>query len=227
MRVNLWVKIMTDTGSENLRDRLVVAMLPHIPFDGWGYDALRMAADDIGVASSQAQKLFPGGARDLIAWHSKMADMAMVEALSNLDLTSMKIRTRIATAVRTRLEQIETNREAVRKGLNFLTLPTNAALGLELLYQTVDDMWHMAGDTSTDWNFYSKRMLLSGVYSSTLLCWLNDTSEGYVDTWDFLDRRISDVMKVPQIKSKITQCFDFIPRRMRAMRSFKSGPASS
>lgn len=214
---------MTKNNPDILRNRLIRAALPHIPFDGWGNDALRMGADDIGVASSQAEKLFPAGARDMIAWHSKMADLEMVAALEKMDLPSMKIRARIAAAVRTRLEQAEGDREAVRKGLSFLSMPTNAGLSLQLLYNTVDDMWHMAGDTATDWNFYSKRMLLSGVYSSTLLCWLNDTSESYADTWDFLDRRIGNVMKIPQIKSKIAQCFGFIPKRMQAMRSFKSG----
>src|SRR3546814_12431444 len=53
-----------------------------------------------------------------------------------------------------------------------------------------------AGDRATDYNLYTKRALLAGGYSSTLLYWLNDRSEGFAATWAFLDRRIGEVLKV-------------------------------
>src|SRR3546814_13076715 len=90
------------------------------------------------------------------------------------------------------------DREAVRRAIGYLALPQNALLSTRLLYRTVDAMWYAAGDTATDWNFYSKRALLAAVYSSTLLYWLNDRSEGFVDTWGFLDRRIGDVLRIPR-----------------------------
>ena len=40
-------------------------------------------------------------------------------------------------------------------------------------------MWRIAGDTSTDFNHYTKRMTLGAVYGSTLLVWLDDQSEGW------------------------------------------------
>ena len=205
------------------RDRLIEAALPHIPFDGWGRAALHMAAEDIGVSKVQADGAFSSGGRDMIAWHSMLADRRMVDALAEMDLLSMKIRERITTAVRLRFEQNTPHREAVRKGVAFLALPTNAGLSLKLLHRTVDEMWHAAGDTATDWNYYSKRMLLAGVYSSTLLCWLNDNSEDFAETWAFLDRRIGDVMKVPALKAKVGKVFGAIPHRLRVARSFRPG----
>lgn len=212
-----------DNEHGQLRDRLIEAALLHIPFDGWGKTALHMAADDIGVSRAEADGAFPSGGRDMIAWHSMLADRRMIEALNEMDLPSMKIRARISTAVRLRFEQNTAHREAIRKGLAFLALPGNAPLSLKLLHRTVDEIWHAAGDTATDWNYYSKRMLLGGVYSSTLLCWLNDTSEGFEETWAFLDRRISDVMKIPALKAKVGKVFDAIPRRLRVARSFRPG----
>jgi ubiquinone biosynthesis protein COQ9 len=108
----------------------------------------------------------------------------------------MKVRERIATAVRLRLEQNLGEREAIRKGLTFLALPQHATLATKLLYRTVDAMWLAAGDRSTDYNFYTKRLLLAGVYSSTLLVWLDDQSDGLEKTWAFLERRIDNVLKV-------------------------------
>lgn len=180
---------------ENLRARLLDAALPHIAFDGWSMTALRAAAHDLGVSEVLARNAFPGGPAELIEAFSNEIDRRMLAGLEARDLTTMRIRDRIHAAVRVRLELLTPHREAVRRGLSFLALPLNAALGARCLYRTVDAMWHAAGDTSTDYNFYSKRLLLSGVYSSTLLFWLNDRSEGHAATWAFLDRRIDDALR--------------------------------
>ncbi len=123
-------------------------------------------------------------------------DRRMLAALEARDLKAMKHRQRVATAVRARLELLAPQREAVRRGLSFLAVPRNAALGVRCLYRSVDAIWHAAGDTSTDYNFYTKRLLLAGVYSATLLFWLNDESKGHAATWAFLDRRLAEVIKI-------------------------------
>jgi ubiquinone biosynthesis protein COQ9 len=64
-------------------------------------------------------------------------------------------------------------------------------------------MWYAAGDKSTDFNFYTKRATLAGVYSATLLYWLNDRSAGSEATWAFLDRRIDNVMAFEKLKSQV------------------------
>ncbi|HEY5598497.1 MAG TPA: COQ9 family protein, partial [Kiloniellales bacterium] len=124
-----------------------------------------------------------------------------------------KMRDRIAVAVRTRLELLAAHREAVRRGVAFLALPINAPLGLKCVYRTVDAIWYAAGDTATDYNFYSKRLLLAGVYSATLLFWLNDASEGSAATWAFLGRRIAEVLKVGRsVGRTMTALLDFPDR---------------
>jgi ubiquinone biosynthesis protein COQ9 len=209
------------------RDQLIAAVLLHVPFDGWSSAALRRAAEDCSVAPETATALFPGGARDLINWHSRWADRRMMDALTEGGIEDMRIRDRIAFAVMTRFEQNAGEREAVRAALSFLALPQNGPLAADLLYHTVDDMWFACGDRSTDWNFYSKRGLLAGVYSSTLMVWLNDESEDFQTTRRFLDRRIGNVMAIPKIKGRVAKVGDvlgFIPRRLKAFRTFR--PAS-
>ena len=102
----------------------------------------------------------------------------MVEDMEKEGVAALKIRDRIKAAVRIRLERHSGQRESARRALSLLSLPFNAPLALKLLYGTVDAMWYAAGDTSTDFNFYTKRATLAGVYSSTLLYWLNDRSPG-------------------------------------------------
>jgi len=181
---------------ESTRRRLLDATLNHVPFDGWTMTALQRAAADLDLDAATAVNAFPGGAVELIAFHSAEADRRMLDALQPLDLPGMRVRDRIAAAVRLRLEQNTAHREAIRRALAFLALPQNGPLGLKCLYRTVDAMWYAAGDTSTDYNFYTKRLLLSGVYSSTLLFWLNDESEDFAETWAFLSRRIDEVLKI-------------------------------
>ena len=203
-----------------LRDAILDAAMDHIPFDGWTREAAIRGAEDVGLDAAAAMRAFPGGQRDMIAWHLRQADRRMAEALSGMDLGSMKIRERIATAVRTRLEQNAAHREAIRKALAFLSLPQNAPMAAQALYRTVDEMWYAAGDTSTDWNFYSKRGLLAGVYSSTVLYWLNDKSEGFADTWAFLNRRIENVLKIPKLTGQLSTALSFPFRRAKAFKEF-------
>jgi len=147
--------------------------------------------------------LFPGGGLAVVEYLSERADRRTVEDMEKAEVAGMKVRERIKTAVRIRLERHVSSRESVRRALALLALPLNAPIGLKLLYKTVDAMWYAAGDTSTDFNFYTKRAILSGVYSSTLLYWLNDRSEGHEATWAFLDRRIEDVMQFEKLKAQV------------------------
>ena len=62
-----------------------------------------------------------------------------------------------------------------------------------------------AGDRSTDFNFYTKRGLLAGVYAATTLYWLDDRSPGFEATQAFLDRRLADVMAIPRLGSRVRE----------------------
>lgn len=178
------------------RKAILEATLPHVVFDGWTQQALKAAGEDLDLEPMDLQRHFPRGAADAIALFSREADKAMLENLAALDLSSMRIRDKVATAVKLRLDAVASHKEAVRRGLAFFALPANAPLALTCLYRTVDAIWQGIGDRSTDYNFYSKRLLLSAVYSSTLVYWLDDKSEDNKASWAFLDRRIDEVMKV-------------------------------
>jgi ubiquinone biosynthesis protein COQ9 len=178
------------------RRRLMKAVLPHVAFDGWTHQSLTAGFADAGREAWEVRRYFPGGPADALALFSAEADREMLEALGELDLDTMRVRERVAQAVRLRLEAIEGHKEAVRRGLAFFALPGHAPQGLACLYRTVDAIWYAAGDRSTDYNYYTKRLLLAGVFSSTLVFWLNDRSEGAAASWAFLERRIDEVMKV-------------------------------
>lgn len=208
----------TVADTDSLRDALIEAMLPHVPFDGWTPAALRHAAADTGVDPAWATQAFPEGGREMVAHFSALMDRRMLEALEGMDLPSMGVTHRVRTAVRKRLELIAPYREAVSRTLAFLALPQHALLGARLLHRTVDAIWYAAGDTATDWNWYTKRGLLAGVVGATVLYWLNDNSEDGADTWAFLDRRLADVGRIGKATAGLTERLQGFGRPYRMYR---------
>ena len=184
------------------KDRLLDAALPHVPFDGWSPATFKAAMADSQMDPIVARAVCPRGAVDLaVAFHHR-GDEKMLEALKAEDLSALRFRDRIARAVRLRLEVIE-DKEAVRRGTTLFALPPYAPDGAKLVWGTCDKIWDALGDTSTDYNWYTKRATLSGVYSATVIFWLGDTSEGHEATWAFLDRRIDNVMQIEKIKAQV------------------------
>ena len=176
------------------------AALPHVPFDGFTDKVLAEAAAEAGLDKIALARLFPEGPLSLVEAFSDGIDTEMEKRLAKLKLPQMKIRDRIKTAVLTRLELLAAHKEAARRAAAFLTLPPHAAMGAKLLYRTVDTIWRAIGDTSTDFNFYTKRAILAAVYSATLMRWFTDDSEGEAATQEFLAHRIDNVMQFEKLK---------------------------
>jgi ubiquinone biosynthesis protein COQ9 len=181
------------------RTRLVAAALPHVVFDGWSAASFNAALADSGVDDALARLACPRGALDLALAYHRQGDRAMLERTGRENLSSLRYSEKVAALVRFRLEA-SADIEVVRRGVTFFAMPAHAAEGAAALWRTCDLIWKSLGDTSDDLNWYSKRAILSAVYSSTLLFWLGDSSEGHRDTWAFLDRRIANVMLFEKAK---------------------------
>lgn len=212
-----------DEDLDREKTQILLAALPHVPFDGWTQAVIETGVADAGLDPDLAWRAFPRGPADLVEFFSEYTDRKMVAVLENTPLEDMRVRDRIAEAVRVRLDLLAGHREAVRRVLAFLALPTHAALAATCLARTVDGMWRATGDTSTDFNFYTKRGLLAGVYGATLLAWLNDESEDFSATWDFLDRRIGDVMKIQKARGRFDKLMAGLPDPLAMWRRFRAG----
>ncbi|MGB1264652.1 MAG: COQ9 family protein [Nereida ignava] len=187
---------------EIAKQELLEAALMHVAFDGWSDATFKAAVRDSGMDIGLAKSVCPRGAIDLaIAFH-KRGDEAMIAAVKAADLTEMKFRQKVAFALRTRFELIM-DKEAVQRGTTLFALPHLAADGAKLIWGTADAIWTVLGDTSEDVNWYTKRATLSGVYASTVLYWLGDDSTDTQATWDFIDRRIENVMQFEKVKAQV------------------------
>jgi ubiquinone biosynthesis protein COQ9 len=190
---------------------VIEAALPHAAFDGFTDRVLTDAGKAAGLTPAEIARLFPEGPLSLVAAWSHATDREMEERLAAMDVAAMKIRARITQAVQTRLAILKRHKEAARRAAALLSLPMHAGLAAKLMYASVDAMWRAAGDVSTDFNFYTKRGILAGVYGSTLVRWFADTSADEAATQEFLGARIENVMQFEKFKAKAKETFANFP----------------
>ena len=204
--------------AEAERERLIAAILPDVPFDGWTTRALRHAARRADIPPAEAVALFPRGAPDLIAAFSHWADRQMLQRLEAAPVEPVSLSRRVELAMRLRFEVLLPWREAVRRGLSVLAMPQNTPLGLRLLYDTVDAVWHGVGDHPTDFSFYTKRASLAGIQAAATLYWLDDRSPNFEDTDAFVERRLADLYRLTGIGRRFAAASDMLPNPFRLFR---------
>ena len=217
---------MTDAGSEDdLKAVVLEAALKRAADEGFTEAMLSAAGKDASAGSEMLAHLFPQGPASVVEFFSEHSDAQVESALAEKNLSEMKVRERISTAVLARIDAIRPHKEAARRAAAFLLMPAHAPLGMKLLYQTVDAMWRAAGDTSTDFSFYTKRAILAGVYSSTLMRWFNDASEDESATHEFLAARIENVMQFEKFKAEMRARTKDMPSFADVLKGF-SAPKS-
>jgi ubiquinone biosynthesis protein COQ9 len=200
---------------DELRDALAPILPLHAAFDGWGMAALAQAAEELGVPADRAALAFPDGAIGMIdVWFASIDREMAVRAPAPM-LAARKIRDRITLLIAARLDAAEMHREALRRALAILAMPQNTVRAARLGWRAADGMWRLAGDRSVDLAHYTKRLTLAGVYAATLLVFVDDSSENFVETRAFLDRRIAGVMRFEKLKAQLKPDADrlFSPAR--------------
>jgi ubiquinone biosynthesis protein COQ9 len=190
-------------GFEHIRARILPLFLDRVPFDGWTSRTLADAAREAGTSRAAISAAFPQGVSDVLRYWSEQSDALIVEAMAAPEFGRLKIREKVAFAVSARLDVLRPHKEAARRAAATLALPIYAPLAAKLAWETADAIWRGLGDKSTDFNFYSKRGILTGVWTSTFARWLADDSEDEAPTKAFLDARIENVMQIEKAKAEI------------------------
>lgn len=194
---------VADMTLDELRAALAPHLAPNAAFDGWTVRAVEAAADAIGADHDVARLAVPGNAVDMIDLWFAGIDRRMADALPPETLGAMKIRAKITALVEARLDALAPDREALRRAVAILAMPHNAPRAAKLGWRSADTMWRLAGDTATDYNHYTKRGMLAGIYAATIAVFLNDESEGQAETRAFLARRIENIMQFEKAKAKL------------------------
>lgn len=180
-------------------DALVSAALRHVPRLLWSHAALLAGADDLGLSPAAAGLVGSSDVEFVQAFAAQCNRRLARELTARTEqLASLRVRERVALGVRLRLEMLAPYIDSWPRALALLAAPPALPRTLALYAQAADAIWHAAGDTSTDYNWYTKRALLVGVYAATEFFMLTDCSPGYADTWAALDRRIEEVLQLGQ-----------------------------
>ncbi len=193
------------------RDAALLRALAHVPVLGWGWPALAAALREDGMAAEaarlEAELLFPGGATDMVEAFIDLADREMAGIAAEPGFAELRTTGRVRRLVMGRLEGLVDHREAIRRSLAVLAHPRYARAAAGTLARTVDEIWHLAGDKSADFSWYTKRALLAGVYTTTLLFWMRDDSDDLAATGAFLDRRLSGVGRIGKVRGQLQERF--------------------
>ena len=202
-------------------DELLLAMLKHVPFDGWSWCALEAGMADLNKDPDDIQFIFSNGPIDAARHFGIYFDRIMSKTLKEKSIDALPVREKIKFIVETRLELFLPFKESIRCLLSFLSLPGNKSVAFQLTFKAVDEMWYLAGDQSTDYNYYSKRTLLTGVYGSTILYWLSDKDNEFLATRNFLERRINNIIMIPRVKRVLSDKLDSISKIIKGLKKNK------
>ncbi|MFL9839993.1 COQ9 family protein [Sphingomonas sp. ST-64] len=197
---------MTDVADmtlDELREALAPHLAPNAAFDGWSAAAVAAAAGAIGADPDIARLAIPAKPIEMIDLWFAHVDREMGRRLPPERLATMKIREKITALVEARLDILAPDREALRRAVAILAMPQNAARAARLGWRSADAMWRLAGDTATDYNHYTKRAMLAGIYAATIAAFLSDESDGQTDSRAFLSRRIDNIMAFEKTKAKL------------------------
>lgn len=205
---------------DSIRERLLEATLPHLPFDGWTDRSLRQGAMAAGIGMTGLIQAFPGGVREAVVFFNQHSNRRLASELTQHNLSELRVSQRIALAVRVRLQILASKREAVRVTCLYLSLPPNLDLASRLLWRDVDAIWYAAGDRSADLSYYTKRAMLVPVWLSTMVYWLDDDSDESSESWAFLERRLASVMRIGKLQCpKLSKVY--IPSPWRLARQLR------
>ena len=192
--------------NKNSEGKLLLAFLKNVPFDGWTWKALYNSADDINIVKGdltgedkiQLRDIFENNLVEIVKRFNEYLDLAMRESFKKSKQTNLRIPEKIKSQIMFRLTSANEFKEAIRISIGMMSLPKNSKIALSMLFKTCDIIWRDCDDKSTDFSFYTKRLILSGVYSSTLTYWLNENDNSKVE--EFLERRLNDVSKLGKLK---------------------------
>jgi len=213
--------------SDKARADILRECLQLVPFEGWSQKVLVEAVSNVGLPKGADGLYFPGGPLEVIQFWADECDRSVEQALSELDLTSMKIRDKVTQAVILRMEAISEHETAAKRAMSRLLLPDAVGQGPKQLWASADMIWRAIGDTSTDMNFYSKRTILSGVLGSTLVSWLGDVSIDKAEARAFLDARIGNVMQFEKAKWTLKKRAENLPNPAEILGRLRYGTRTS
>ncbi len=194
---------MTEAPSETLRRRWLEALLPEVAFEGWTEEAARAAAMRAGLTDGEQALAAPQGVVNLVDAFFDAAEAEARATLAGQDLSALRVPDKVKRGILAWLAALAPNREAVRRAASRGFLPWSVRPALQRTWKVADMVWTAAGDTSEDYNRYSKRGLLAAVIPAIVLYWADNPTPEDLD--GFITRRLANVSGIGQKAGRIAK----------------------
>ena len=196
-----------DTKLNKKRLKILKLSKKYIASEGWSDKIFSLLASNNNISINKISVLFPQGYQDLLKLYLYESEISFFKSASNLNIKNLKTNKKIVSIILLRFKKNLLEKQLVKRTFYFLMLPQNITLCLSTIYRTVDNIWYLAGDKSTDYNFYTKRFILACVYYSTLIYWLKITDNNLEKTKKFIEKSIKNTSIIPKLKTSFLKVF--------------------
>ena len=187
------------------KDKFLSKFLKLSSNKGWNMLVFEETQKKLKYNSSLVEELFPRKLDDLILFFNYVTNDKLSRTYKKKRFNKKSIRVSVLNAVKIRFELLNTNKDSIKKSLFFLSNPSKQILSGKLIYKTVDYVWKLIDDKSTDYNFYTKRVILASIYSAAIMIWINDKSDNLDKTFSFLDKSIMNMNIISVLKEKFSK----------------------
>jgi len=191
---------------------------PHIIKGGWNEKLFFNISKSSTYSLEEINILFPEGYSTLVQMYLDQINDKMIDESKKIDLIRLRVHLRIRELIILKLKIMKKQKQIVSKTLTYLLLPNNYKMALKNLYKTADEIWFLAGDNSSDFNYYTKRSILSSIYFSVMIHFVNN--DNLDETIEFLDKQLKTVSKIPKLKNKLRDLTKILPQLIKIGKNF-------
>lgn len=206
--------------STETKEKILAEFLKICSFDGWSEEALSKAINICGIDEKFSQIIFENSCLGLAEFYCEFYNQKSAEKIAKIEnFSDQKIRDKIRFSLYARFEVESENQIALQRLMNFYFSPKNftsvemglrpSAQGFAACYNISDFIWKNIGDQSTDFSFYSKRLILAKIIWRSLLVFVKEEPKNSGDSFPFprtkslIDSQIEKVMKFEQSKTRL------------------------
>lgn len=201
-----------------IRNKILIEAKPYIIDYGWSKKMFKEVSKHSKYGLDLVLILFPQGYINLLQLYLDDLNLKMTYESKKIDLIRLKLHERIREICFIRFNIMEKEKKIIKKTFVYLLLPNKYKFSLKNIYRSVDQIWYLAGDSSTDFNFYSKRVILASIYSSTMMHFINN--DNLEETKNIFDKRLKNLSKIPKIKERLNDFARLSPYLFKLKKKF-------
>ena len=175
--------------------------------DGWSKDLIKKLLSS-KVTSADLTYHFPNGYIDLVELSLSELNNSLNKKINKINIINFPMSKRMKKILLLRLEILNKEKVFFKKTFNHLMLPQNSKILKKNLYKSVDNMWYLAGDNSTDFSFYTKRLTLAAIYTSALFIFFSkDIEHASIN----IDKNLKRISNIPKLKERFSFIKESLP----------------